>query len=80
MAESNFPVPSDNDQSLFDCRPAGLVTAADFARIVGYSIRAVQKWAQHGRVRAIKPSWCHQWLIYADEAARIADKREVARG
>lgn len=80
MSENNLPASSDNAQSLFDCRTSGLVTAADFARIVGYSTRAVQKWAQYGRIRAIKPSWCHQWLIYADEATRIADKREVSRG
>lgn len=64
-----------------DPSTCGLLTAADFARAVGCSTRAAQKWAASGRIEATKPDWCHSWLIPAYEVRRIVDEmKEAGRG
>lgn len=74
-------IPAASLKAVEDPASCGLVTAADFAEAVGCSIRAVQKWAQNGRIEAVKPSWCGQWMIPVSEVVRVsAELEEVRRG
>lgn len=74
-------IPAASLKAVEDPASCGLVTAADFAEAVGCSIRAVQKWAQNGRIEAVKPSWCGQWMIPVSEVGRVsAELEEVRRG
>lgn len=74
-------IPAASLKAVEDPASCGLVTCADFAAEVGLSTRCIQKWAQNGRIEAVKPTWCGQWMIPVSEVVRVsAELEEVRRG
>ena len=79
MEGACFRIPAASLKAVEDPATCGLVTCADFAEAVGCSIRAVQKWGQSGRIEAVKPSWCGQWMIPVSEVVRVSAELEAMR-
>ena len=70
----------NNDYEIARKFPSGeyelMMTPTEFAESTGLALRTVQKWAQTGRIEAVKLKGCGCWLIPKSEANRIAKELE----